>query len=197
MPHQKKVQKLWFFSTHHASPWNTYVSSRVVLLKEVQDNNLIFYTNYKSAKMKRFINYFSFLSIRGLTFYFKRSVALNFYWPYGPVPRQIRFEGTVKKTSIQKSNQYWESRSKESQISQYISKQSCVLKSLEELEKKWQESKVLFAGKKIPRPPHWGGLAFTPIKIEFWQEQPHRLHQRLLFKKKAFSKKWATQLLYP
>ncbi len=196
----KESATAFVFSNNHTTHWgSTHISSRVVLLKQIENNNLIFYTNYKSNKMKNFKFYLNTLTPSALKFYLNlmQPVALNFYWPYGPIQRQVRLEGIVKKTSSQKSNQYWKSRSKESQISQYISKQSSVLESLEELEKKWKTTRTFFLNKEVPRPKHWGGLVFTPMKIEFWEEKPHRLHQRLLFKKKIFSKTWTTQFLYP
>lgn len=175
-------------STFH---WPT---SRVVLLKEIQENQLIFYTNYTSDKGKQC----SGLPIRlsGRQVY----VALNFYWTY--LGKQVRVIGKTKKTSREKSIAYWNSRSRESQISQYISKQSEKLDSRETLEKKWQEAQKQFAGKNIPCPNHWGGYAVTPHFIEFWQEKPHRLHERLQFTKKTkgfFSKttEWTSTLVYP
>ncbi len=167
-------------------------TSRVVLLKEIQQDQLIFYTNYKSNKGKHCsgLMIYSFI----LPIY----VALNFYWPY--LGKQVHVIGKIKKTSREQSITYWNSRSRESQISQYISKQSEKLDSREILEKKWQEAQTQFAGKKIPCPSYWGGYAVTPHFIEFWQEQPHRLHDRLQFKSKGFFKKtneWISTLVYP
>ena len=160
------------------------ISSRVVLLKEIQENSLIFYTNYKSLKSRQ---------LR-----FRQPCALNFYWP--ALNKQIRMEGITKKVKREQSLQYWKTRSRESQISQYISQQSDTLKSRSVLEKKWQETQKQFYGKDIPCPHHWGGFAFSPDLIEFWMERPHRLHDRLLFKNKSFfsfKKKWRPYLLYP
>ena len=159
------------------------VSSRVVLLKEIQKDQLIFYTNYTSPKAK------------GIYLYYNSKAAINFYWPM--LDRQILLEGFLRKTSSKISDQYWSTRSRESQISQYISKQSTQLESRQGLEKLWQEAKKQFEGKSIPRPKHWGGIAFTPNKLEFWQERPHRLHERLLFTKTGFKKTWSSYLLYP
>ena len=159
------------------------VSSRVVLLKEVQNGELIFFTNYQSAK----------------AYQIKYGVGLNFYWP--ALGRQVRMEGVALKTTRDISVQYWDTRPRESQISQYISEQSKKLKNREVLEKKRQEAEKKFYGKKIPCPQHWGGYGFTPHLIEFWSENPHRLHNRLVFEQKwlaMFSKKkWQTYLLYP
>ena len=162
-------------------------TSRVVLLKEIQKNQLIFYTNYTSDKGKQCSGLPFRLSGRQMY------VALNFYWNY--LSKQVRIIGKIKKISREKSITYWNSRSRESQISQYISKQSEKLNSRETLEKKWQEVQTQFTGKNIPCPPHWGGYAVIPHFIEFWQERPHRLHDRLQFIKK--STEWTSTLVYP
>lgn len=161
------------------------VSSRVVLLKEIKEDQLFFYTNYKSLK--------------GRQLRFRQPCALNFYWP--PLKKQIRLEGVTKKIKRSSSLKYWESRSRESQISQYISQQSKKLESRNVLEKKWQETQKKLYGKDIPCPSHWGGFVFLPHLIEFWIEKPYRLHERLQFKNKGrfpfTKKKWQSQLLYP
>ena len=158
------------------------VSSRVVLLKEIQEEMLIFYTNYNSVNKNELVHYPS---------------ALNFYW--SAISKQIRLEGKITKIKREQSLQYWKTRSWESQISQYISKQSTKLEDPNILEKKWQEAQKQFHGKEVPCPPHWGGYAFSPHSIEFWMEKPHRLHDRLLFVKKTgfLQKKWTSHLLYP
>ena len=159
------------------------VTSRVVLLKEVHEEELIFYTNYRSAK----------------AYQLKHESALNFYWQ--ALGRQVRMEGVTSKIDRKKSEQYWKTRPRESQISQYISEQSGKLDSRMTLEKKWQEAERKLAGKEVPCPYHWGGYGFNPHLIEFWLEKPYRLHDRLVFKKKFFStfskKKWKSHFLYP
>ena len=163
------------------------LSSRVVLLKEITERHLIFYTNYKSQKSWQM--------------FFNPCVALNLYWPI--LGKQIRLEGKVRKTSRVQSLQYWNSRPFESQISQYISKQSKVLENPSQLKQEWETVKEKFQMKgKIPCPAYWGGYIFTPYLIEFWVEKPYRLHERLQFKKKWRSffggkDKWISQFLYP
>ena len=166
----------------------SWLSSRVVLLKEVTKDSLIFYTNYKSLK--------------GAQLRFNLcSVALNIYWP--ALNKQIRIEGKIQKISRKKSLEYWNTRPFESQISQFVSQQSKPLENRPLLEQKWQEAKNKFAGKEVPCPPHWGGFAVYPHLIEFWQEKPHRLHDRLLFiQKRKFifwtqKNQWTSTLLYP
>ena len=163
-----------------------FASSRVVLLKEVQSESFIFYTNYQSMKA-RYLKY-------------QPVACLNFYWPV--LKKQIRLRGKVKKISHEESVEYWKTRSFESQLSQFVSQQSRPLESRELLEQKWQEAKKKFYGKEVPCPKHWGGFAFKPLAVEFWQERPHRLHDRLLFLKKrasffTFKSEWKSRLLYP
>ena len=164
------------------------LSSRVVLLKEVTSDSLIFYTNYKSLKGTQ-------LHL-GLSY-----VALNIYWP--ALNKQIRIEGKIRKTSRTKSLEYWSTRPFESQISQFISQQSKPLESRGLLEQKWQSAQKKFYGKPVPCPQHWGGFAVQPLLIEFWKENPHRLHDRLLFFKKSKfifwtqKNQWTSTLLYP
>ena len=156
------------------------ISSRVLLLKEIHGEELFFYTNTKSLKA---------LQLEALP-----RACLNFYWPV--LSRQIRLEGEIKKAPREQAIKYWKTRSKESQISQYISKQSSTLESREKLKAKWERLKKDYEGREIPCPPHWGGFSLEPDSIEFWIEQPHRLHERFLFKKQA-PKKWTSTLLYP
>ena len=155
------------------------VSSRVILLKQVHRGKLFFYTNYLSAKGRDIEN--------------NPWAAVNLYWPQ--LNRQIRMEGQVQKTSRKKSILYWKTRSRASQLSQWISHQSQEVSSREKL----KELKILaekkFHNKKIPCPKHWGGYAFHIKKIEFWKNRNHRLHDRFLFEKK--SKGWKKQRLFP
>ena len=155
------------------------VSSRIVLLKQVRQGELFFYTNYLSSKGKDMEN-------NPLT-------AVNFYWPQ--LDRQIRIEGQVKKISRKKSILYWKTRSHTSQISQWISKQSQKAVSRKQLENLKQTAKKKFHNKEIPCPKHWGGYALRIKTIEFWIKQDHRLHDRFLFEKTARS--WKKQRLFP
>lgn len=162
-------------------------TSRVVLIKDVNTQNLVFYTNYKSLKGRQIKR--------------QNSVALNFYWEV--LGRQVRLEGRVKKTSLGHSLKYWNTRSFESRISQYVSQQSQELKSKAHLTELWQAAyKKFFASGKVPCPAHWGGYFFTPHLVEFWTAHPHRLHERVQFKRKksVFSKTnndWYSLNLYP
>lgn len=168
------------FSSFSKNPEGKYkTSSRVVLLKEITKTDLVFYTNYNSLKSHQL----------------KNPSALNFYWP--ALNKQVRLEGETKRTDREKSLQYWKTRPRESQISQYISKQSEKLENRNILEKQWQETQKKFHGKEIPCPLQWGGIVFNPNLIEFWMEKPHRLHERLVFKKDLIKKEWQSHFLYP
>ena len=155
------------------------VSSRVLLLKQLQGQELIFYSNYTSQKAEDMAN--------------NPLVAVNFYWP--DLNRQIRIQGRVKKTSRAKSLAYWRSRSRGSQLSQFISRQSQAVSCQQKLEALKQEAYKKFDKKAIPCPKLWGGYKILIHSIEFWQEGPHRLHDRFLFKKAG--KTWQKQRLFP
>ena len=155
------------------------VSSRVVLLKQVHRGKLFFYTNYLSSKGRDIEN--------------NPCAAVNLYWPQ--LNRQICMEGRVQKTSREKSVLYWKTRSRTSQLSQWISRQSQEVSSREKLKELKGFADKKFHNKKIPCPKYWGGYAFHIKKIEFWKNRNHRLHDRFLFEKK--DKGWKKQRLFP
>jgi pyridoxamine 5'-phosphate oxidase len=158
---------------------DNYPSSRVVLLKGVNENGFTFFTNYKSSKAKDIDA--------------NPNVALNFYWP--ELERQVRIAGIAKKITINDSDTYFKSRPRESQMGAWLSDQSKVIgldynfmETLNSLESKFKD-------KEIARPLHWGGYCIEPIKVEFWQGRPSRLHDRLEYK--IEDGKWIYKRLAP
>jgi pyridoxamine 5'-phosphate oxidase len=153
-------------------------SSRVVLLKELEeDGSLIFYTNYLSRK--------------GMDIKSNPQVSLNFFWR--EQERQIRIEGKARKTSREKSENYFKSRPLESQLSAIVSPQSEVIKDLLQLKKDADD--LFISGQKITLPVYWGGYAVTPDRIEFWQGGKNRLHDRIRYHLKGAG--WQRERLAP
>ena len=158
---------------------NSTLNLRVVLLKSFDEKGFVFYTNEKSKK--------------GKSINFNPQVALNFYWK--SLCRQVRIEGSVKQVSDEEADKYFNSRPEGSKIGAWASKQSSKLKTREELENKVQYYNQKYRDKFIPRPHYWKGFKVTPHLIEFWQEMPFRLHDRVEYKKK--DKNWLIKRLYP
>lgn len=153
---------------------------RVVLLKGVEKDCLIFYTNYQSAK--------------GQEIQENDKVSATFLWL--PLQRQIRIEGTIVKITSDLSDDYFQKRPRGSQIGAIASPQSEVVSSRTELEKLFQETENKFEHDLVlPRPAHWGGYAIQPTYFEFWQGRRNRLHDRIIYIKQAST--WARQRLAP
>ena len=158
---------------------NNQPSSRVVLLKSYDENGLVFYTNSNSKKGK---------SIKE-----NNNVALNFHWK--TQNRQIRIEGIANIVSKEVADSYFKTRPRNSQIGAWSSNQSDDLSSRDELVKNIKDFEMKYKDKDIPRPSHWNGYLVMPNLIEFWQEMPFRIHDRLIFIKK--NNKWKSKILYP
>jgi pyridoxamine 5'-phosphate oxidase len=110
-----------------------------------------------------------------------KKVCLNFYW--AELARQVRIMGTIEKVSSKASDEYFQSRPRESQLSAWTSNQSEIVENRQVLEERFLVFERKFSGKKIPRPSHWGGYLVKPVSIEFWQGRNNRLHDRILFEK--------------
>tara|TARA_B100001250_G_scaffold226774_1_gene194578 strand:- start:2566 stop:3198 length:633 start_codon:yes stop_codon:yes gene_type:complete len=156
-----------------------YPRSRIVLLKDLSNNGLTFFTNYNSNKGK---------SINK-----NNKVCVSFFWP--PLERQVIIKGKAKRISNYLSKKYFYSRPRESQIAALISPQSKIIPNRNFLNKSINSVDEKYKGKKIPMPDHWGGFIIKPFEIEFWQGRPDRLHDRILFK--LFNGRWESNRLAP
>lgn len=154
-------------------------STRVVLLKLLWQDGLIFFTNYKSRKGRE-------LSINN-------KAAALFFWPQ--LERQVKIEGVISKVDPEISDQYFHSRPLESRISALISQQSKEVESKKVLEELWNEELEKWKDINPPRPESWGGFRLKPTRIEFWQGGSHRLHDRIQYKQVAGN--WVISRLAP
>ena len=156
-------------------------SLRMVLLKGFDAQGFVFYTNHDSRK--------------GLHLTAHPKAALLFHWK--SLRRQVRMEGPVSQTTAQEADAYFDTRPRGSQIGAWASDQSRPLESRFALEKRVAEFGARHLVGKVPRPPHWSGFRLQPLLIEFWQDQPFRLHDRLEYSRASASAPWSTRTLYP
>ena len=156
-------------------------SVRIVLLKAVDERGFVFYTNLESAK--------------GIELLGSGKAALCFHWK--SLRRQVRVRGPVEPVTGAEADAYFESRPRDSRIGAWASKQSRPLESRFALEKAVARYAARYAIGEVPRPSHWSGFRVQPLTIEFWQDRPFRLHDRLKFERPDLLAGFAQSRLYP
>jgi pyridoxamine 5'-phosphate oxidase len=154
-------------------------SVRMVLLKSVDSQGFVFFTNLESRKGRQLDE--------------NAHAALCFHWK--SLRRQVRVEGAVTPVTTEEADAYFASRPRDSQIGAWASSQSRPLEGRFELEKRVAQFAIKFGLGRIERPAHWSGFRVAPERIEFWEEKPFRLHDRLVYHRQDGG--WATERLYP
>jgi pyridoxamine 5'-phosphate oxidase len=154
---------------------------RMVLLKGWGPDGFVFYTNRESVKGHE-------LDGQG-------KAALTLYWK--SLSRQVRMRGPVRPVTGAESDAYFSSRPRGAQIGAWASRQSQPLTSRTELEAAVAGIEQKYGSGPVPRPPHWIGYRLVPLYVEFWTEQPFRLHERIVFSREAADAPWSRNRLYP
>ena len=154
-------------------------SSRVVLLRGYDERGFVFYTNFGSRKIREW---------QGNPY-----IALCFHWK--SLDRQVRIEGRSEQVSDEEVDAYFASRPRDSQIGAWASRQSEVLVTRFELEKRVAKYAAKFGLGKVPRPPFWSGIRVVPDRFEFWEERPFRLHERETWR--LINGSWQESRLFP
>jgi pyridoxamine 5'-phosphate oxidase len=152
---------------------------RIVLLKHLDRDGLVFYTNLESAKAQQLAA--------------NPRAAAVFYW--SGQERQVRVRGRVERVDEQDAREYFASRPRGSQLGALVSRQSRPLDSRQALEADLEQARARYTDKPIPKPDYWGGLRIVPEAFEFWQGRDNRLHDRLLYRRDGQG--WARQRLSP
>ncbi|HLV23710.1 MAG TPA: pyridoxamine 5'-phosphate oxidase [Moheibacter sp.] len=153
--------------------------NRIVLLREINPEGFIFYTNYESQKGKAIAQ--------------NQKVCISFFWD--KLEQQIIIKGMAEKIDAQKSDDYFHKRPIESQIGAMLSAQSSEIGFDVDLESKVPQLLKEYEGKTVPRPENWGGYLIKPVEFEFWQGRPSRLHNRVRYVLK--DKSWSKSRLAP
>jgi pyridoxamine 5'-phosphate oxidase len=157
-------------------------SVRTVLLRALDDEGFVFFTNLDSRK--------------------GRELAANphaaLLFPWHPLGRQVIVEGEAAPIPADASDAYWASRPRASQIAALASPQSQVVPDRAALDDRWAALEADLAGREVPRPPHWGGIRVRHERVEFWQGRERRLHDRLVYRRDpASTSAWRIERLAP
>lgn len=155
------------------------VSSRIVLLKKIDEEGLYFFTNYESRK--------------GQQIDANNKGAILLFWP--ELERQVNIEGDIERCSPELSDYYFNSRPIESRVSAVVSKQSRSIESREAMVRPWESVLEKTQKQGIKRPNYWGGYVLKPTRVEFWQGGANRFHDRILFQKNKDT--WKLDRLMP
>lgn len=155
------------------------VASRVVLMRQLSERGVVFFSNYESAK--------------GDDIGTNPQVAALFLWR--EFHRQVRVEGLVTSLAPEESDRYFTGRPRESQIGAWASPQSQTIPDRASLDGLFARCEERFDGQDVPRPPHWGGYLIDPRRVEFWQGRPNRLHDRIVYEPDGST--WSTSRLAP
>jgi pyridoxamine 5'-phosphate oxidase len=188
-----RVFAVWFDEAKRTEPGNPDAmalatvdagglpNARMVLLKGFDERGFVFYTNLRSVKGRELAE--------------APNAALTFYWK--SLQRQVRARGHVELVAPEEADAYFATRSRMAQIGAWASKQSTALESRLAFEKAVARYTAKFAIGAVPRPPHWSGYRVVPVEIEFWQERPFRLHDRVTFRRADSHAPWNKTRLYP
>jgi pyridoxamine 5'-phosphate oxidase len=154
-------------------------AARWVLLRGLDEGGLVFFTNYRSRKGRELAR----------TPY----AAAVFYW--AALQKQVRVEGRVVRLGAQESDGYFARRPRDARLAAWASEQSRPLRDRATLSRRFLAMRRRFRGRDVPRPAHWGGFRLVPDAFEFWQNRPHRLHERMRFERGP--RGWRVTLLAP
>jgi pyridoxamine 5'-phosphate oxidase len=155
--------------------------ARIVLVRTVDDDGLVFFTNYESAKSRQFDA--------------RPGASAVFSWL--DLHRQVRLRATVERVSDAESDAYFASRPRASQLGAWASPQSEEIADRSVLEEQVIAFDERFADQPVPRPPHWGGWRLVPFEWEFWQGRPSRLHDRMRYRRDGVDSPWTITRLAP
>ena len=156
-------------------------SSRTVLLKGVEDNGFVFFTNFSSRKGKAI----------------EQNPQVSAVFGWYSIYRQVLIEGKVERVSEDDSEEYFHSRPHESQVAAWSSRQSQPIESRSKLDEQFDEALSRFEGQVVPKPDYWGGYRIIPSRIEFWKGRSNRMHDRIAFERTPEADSWKVTRLQP